>query len=43
MRILVVDDEKVLVQGVISNLIYNGHHYPYVNNPPLGQDLIVDD
>ena len=38
-----VDSEDVLVQGVISNLIYKGDHYSYVINTDLGQDFIVDD
>ena len=38
-----VDDEQVLVEGVISNLIYKGDHYSYVINTDLGQDFIVDD
>ena len=37
------DAEEVLVQGVISNLIYKGDHYSYVINTDLGQDFIVDD
>ena len=37
------DDEKVLVAGSISNLIYKGDHYSYVINTDLGQDFIVDD
>ena len=38
-----VDDEQVLVEGVISDLIYKGDHYSYVINTDLGQDFIVDD
>ena len=38
-----VDDEQVLVEGVISNLIYKGDHYSYVINTDLGQDFIVID
>ncbi len=38
-----VDDEKVLIEGTISNLIYKGDHYSYVLNTDLGQDFIVDD
>ncbi len=37
------DDEQVLVEGVISNLIYKGDHYSYVINTDFGQDFIVDD
>jgi spermidine/putrescine transport system ATP-binding protein len=38
-----VDDENVLIEGVISNLIYKGDHYSYVINTEVGQDFIVDD
>jgi spermidine/putrescine transport system ATP-binding protein len=38
-----VDDEQVLIEGVISNLIYKGDHYSYVINTDVGQDFIVDD
>ncbi|MBQ3864747.1 MAG: polyamine ABC transporter ATP-binding protein [Clostridia bacterium] len=38
-----VEDENVLIEGVISNLIYKGDHYSYVINTDLGQDFIVDD
>ena len=37
------DDEQVLVEGVISNLIYKGDHYSYVINTDFGQDFIVND
>ena len=37
------EDEQVLVEGVISNLIYKGDHYSYVINTDFGQDFIVDD
>ena len=37
------EDEQVLVEGVISNLIYKGDHYSYVINTDFGQDFIVND
>ena len=37
------EDEQVLVEGVISNLIYKGDHYSYVINTAFGQDFIVND
>ncbi len=38
-----IEDADVLVDGVISDLIYKGDHYSYVINTELGQDFIVDD
>ena len=38
-----IEDANVLVDGVISDLIYKGDHYSYVINTELGQDFIVDD
>ena len=37
------DEEKGLVCGEISDLIYKGDHYSYVINTDIGQDFIVDD
>ena len=41
--VLTDEQEKGLVQGTISNLIYKGDHYSYVIRTDLGQDFIVDD
>lgn len=42
--ILLTDEqEKGLVQGYISNLIYKGDHYSYVIHTDLGQDFVVND
>lgn len=38
-----IEDERVLVDGTISDLVYKGDHYSYVINTELGQDFIVDD
>lgn len=37
------EQEKGLVQGTISNLIYKGDHYSYVIHTDLGQDFVADD
>ncbi len=37
------DQEKGLVQGKISNLIYKGDHYSYVIHTDLGHDFVADD
>lgn len=37
------DQEKGLVRGTISNLIYKGDHYSYVIHTDMGQDFVVDD
>ncbi len=37
------EQDKGLVQGYISNLIYKGDHYSYVIHTDLGQDFVVDD
>lgn len=37
------DQEKGLVHGTISNLIYKGDHYSYVIHTDMGQDFVADD
>lgn len=37
------EQEKGLVQGTISNLIYKGDHYSYVIHTDMGQDFVADD
>ena len=37
------DQEKGLVKGYISNLIYKGDHYSYVIHTDLEQDFVVND
>lgn len=37
------DEEKGLVRGTISNLIYKGDHYSYVIHTDIGQDFVADD
>lgn len=37
------EQEKGLVQGTISNLIYKGDHYSYVIHTDIGQDFVADD
>lgn len=37
------EQEKGLVQGYISNLIYKGDHYSYVIHTEHGQDFVVND
>ena len=37
------DAEEGLVEGNISNLIYQGDHYSYVIHTDLGQDFVVYD
>ncbi len=37
------EQEKGLVQGFISNLIYKGDHYSYVIHTDLEQDFVVND
>ena len=37
------DQDKGLIQGTISNLIYKGDHYSYVIHTELEQDFVVND
>ena len=37
------DQDKGMIQGTISNLIYKGDHYCYVIHTELEQDFVVDD
>ena len=37
------DQDKGMIQGTISNLIYKGDHYCYVIHTDLEQDFVVDD
>ena len=37
------EQDKGLIQGTISNLIYKGDHYCYIIHTELEQDFVVDD
>jgi spermidine/putrescine transport system ATP-binding protein len=37
------DQDAGLIQGTISNLIYNGDHYSYIIHTELEQDFVVND